>query len=111
MRQKPLFPPPKNPATQRPMRNKGQQPMSLTVNGRLRVRRTRWHDTDDSVAPADMWLDEAEATVSEGVREMICRLNQHSSSFAATAANLKRTAYLNISKERRGSWSRRKAMW
>jgi hypothetical protein len=100
MRQKPLFPPPQNQATQKPMRNKGQQPMSLlTVNGRLRLGRTRWHDADDSVAPADMWLDEAEATVSEGVREMICRLNQHSSSFAATAANLKRTACLEISKE------------
>ena len=82
------------------MRNKGQQPMSvLTVSGRLRLRRTRWHDVDDSVAPADTWLDEAEATVSEGTREMICRLNQHSSSFAATAANLKRTACLDISKE------------
>jgi hypothetical protein len=82
------------------MRNKGQQPMSvLTVNGRLRLRRTRWHDADDSVAPADTWLDEAEATVSEGTREMICRLNQHSSSFAATAANLKRTTCLDISKE------------
>jgi len=94
------FSPPENPATRRPMRNKGQQPMSvLTVNGRLRLRRTRWHDADDSVAPADRWLDEAEATVSEGTREMICRLNQHSSSFAATAANLKRTACLDISKE------------
>ena len=82
------------------MRNKGQQPMSvLTVNGRLRLRRTRWHDDDDSAAPADTWLDEAEATVSEGTREMICRLNQHSSSFVATAANLKRTACLDISKE------------
>jgi hypothetical protein len=82
------------------MRNKGQQPMSvLTVNGRLRLRRTRWHDDDDSVAPADTWLDEAEATVSEGTREMVCRLNQHSSSFVATAANLKRTACLDISKE------------
>jgi hypothetical protein len=71
----------------------------LTVNGRLRLRRTRWHDDDDSVAPADTWLDEAEATVSEGTREMVCRLNQHSSSFVATAANLKRTACLDISKE------------
>lgn len=82
------------------MRNKGQQPMSvLTVNGRLRLRRTRWHDGADCVAPADTWLDEAEATVSEGVREMICRLNHDATSFAATASNLKRTACLDISKE------------
>ena len=71
----------------------------LTVNGRLRLRRTRWHDADHSVTPADGWLDEAEATVSEGTREMICRLNQDSRSFAATAANLARTARLDISKE------------
>ena len=37
--------------------------------------------------------------MSEGTREMICRLNQHSASFTATAANLQRTARLDISKE------------
>src|SRR5262245_17999911 len=99
MRRKPLFPPPKNAATQTPMRNKGPQPMHvLTVNGRLRLRRTRWHG-EDSITPVDAWLDEAEATVSEGTREMICRLNQHSSSLPATSANLKRTACLDVTKE------------
>jgi len=71
----------------------------LTINGRLRLRRTRWHDGHDCVTPADARLDEAQATVSQGVREMLCRLNQHSASFAATAENLKRTACLDISKE------------
>lgn len=47
----------------------------------------------------DEWLDEAEATVSEGVREMICRLDRDGTSFESTAANLKRTACLDISKE------------
>jgi hypothetical protein len=44
-------------------------------------------------------LDEAEATISEGVREMACRLNQDSGSFAKTAANLARVAHWSISKE------------
>ena len=82
------------------MRNKGRQARSvLTVNGRLQLRRTRWHDADGCVAPGDAWLDDAERTVSEGVREMICRLNQDATSFGATAANLERTACLRISRE------------
>ena len=44
-------------------------------------------------------MDEAEATISEGVREMACRLNQDSASFAKTAANLARAAHWSISKE------------
>lgn len=48
---------------------------------------------------ADGWLDEAEATISEGVREMACRLNQGSTSFEKTAENLMRAAALSISKE------------
>ena len=48
---------------------------------------------------ADGWLDEAEATISEGVREMACRLNQGSCSFQKTAENLARAAHLSIGKE------------
>ena len=48
---------------------------------------------------ADGWLDEAEATISEGVREMACRLNQGSTSFEKTAVNLARAAHLSINKE------------
>jgi hypothetical protein len=72
----------------------------VTVNGRLRLLRTRWHDPElGSATPTDAWLDEAENTVSEGVREMACRLNQNASGFAAAADNLARAAHIDLSKE------------
>jgi len=72
----------------------------LTINGRIRLLRTRWHDpAGGSCTPADAWLDEAEATFSEGVREMCCRISQGSTSFSKAAANLTRTAHFEISKE------------
>ena len=100
MRRKPLFPPPPN-AKAGKMRHKGKQPKSiLTINGRIDLRRIRWHDAAaGSVTPADSWLDEAETTISEGVREMACRLNQGSESFAKTSTNLARAAHLSLSKE------------
>jgi len=62
--------------------------------------RTRWHDRElGSTTPTDVWLDEAENTISEGVREMACRLNQSASSFAAAANNLSRAAHIELSKE------------
>lgn len=51
------------------------------------------------MAPADAWLDEAEASVSQGVRELTCRLNQGSTSFEKTAENLARAAHLEVSAE------------
>jgi hypothetical protein len=72
----------------------------LTINGRLKLWRTRWHDAAlGSCTLADAWLDEAEATISEGVREMCSRLNQGSTCFRKAAANLGRTAHLDISAE------------
>jgi hypothetical protein len=72
----------------------------LTVNGRIDVWRIRWHcPLEGSETVADGWLDEAEATISEAVREMACRLNQGSTSFEKTAENLERAAHLSISKE------------
>ena len=72
----------------------------LTINGRLHLRRTRWHDPlAGSCTRGDAWLDEAEATISEGVREMCCRLNQGSTSFRQAAANLDRAAHIDISPE------------
>jgi hypothetical protein len=72
----------------------------LTINGRVNVWRVRWHcPQEGSDTVADGWLDEAEATISEGVREMACRLNQGSTSFEKTAGNLARAAHLSISKE------------
>lgn len=83
------------------MRHKGRQEYSvLSINGRLRLRRVRWHcQQQGSTCPSDRWLDEAEATISRGVREMACRLNQDSTSFARTATNLAHTAHIELSKE------------
>ena len=70
------------------------------MNGRLRLSRTRWHDpANGSCTPADAWLDEAEATFSEGVREMCCRINQGSTRFQKAASHLARTAHLDVSAE------------
>jgi hypothetical protein len=100
MRRKPLFPPPQQASGAR-QQNKGRQPYSvLTINGRIHLRRTRWHDpASGSCAPTDAWIDAAEATFSEGVREMCCRINQGSASFDKAAANLQRTAHVEISSE------------
>jgi len=72
----------------------------LTVNGRVRLCRVRWHSAEEgSQTLTDCLLDEAERAISEGVREMACRLNRGSTSFAMTAANLARAAHLTVSKE------------
>jgi len=72
----------------------------LTINGRVRLQRVRWHcPADGSETPTDRLLDEVEATISQGVREMACRLNQDASSFQKAAANLNRTAHVEVSKE------------
>jgi hypothetical protein len=64
------------------------------------LRRIRWHcQLDGSEAPIDRLLDEAETTISEGVREMACRLNQSASSFEDTSSNLARAAHIFASKE------------
>lgn len=72
----------------------------LTVNGRVQLCRIRWHDAQEgSQTPLDQVLDEVERAISEGVREMACRLNRGSTSFQQTAENLARTAHLDVSKE------------
>jgi hypothetical protein len=72
----------------------------LTVNGRVRLCRVRWHNAaEGSQTPVDRILDEAERAISEGVREMACRLNRASTSFQQTAENLARTAHLTVGKE------------
>jgi hypothetical protein len=72
----------------------------LTVNGRIHLRRIRWHDAlEGSQTPLDRVLDEAERAISEGVREMACRLNRGATSFQQTADNLARAAHLEVSKE------------
>jgi len=60
----------------------------------------RWHSAaEGSQTLTDHLLDEAERAISEGVREMACRLNRGSTSFEMTAANLARAAHLTVSKE------------
>ena len=101
MRPKPIFPPPLSAATGKPKRNKGRQNYSvLSINGRMRLRRVRWHCSHTgSETPIDRMLDRAESTISEGVREMACRVNQNASSFQTAAENLWRTAHIEVSKE------------
>src|SRR5476651_1054699 len=101
MRRKPLFPPPKDRVTQRTMKNKGRQDYTiLTVNGRVRLWRRRWHSSGQgTITPLDPWVDLAEASISLGVREMACRLNGDGKSFDKAAENLGRTAQVDLSGE------------
>jgi hypothetical protein len=72
----------------------------LTINGRVRLRRRRWHSAGEgSTTPLDSWLDTVEGTISLGVREMACRLNGDGKNFDKAAANLARTAQVQVSGE------------
>jgi hypothetical protein len=101
MRRKPLFPPPKDPSTGKKKRNKGRQDFTLlTINGRVRLRRRRWHSPGEgTTTPLDGWLDLAESTISLGVRELACRLNGDGKNFDKAAANLARSAQVQLSGE------------
>src|SRR5207244_3718162 len=101
MRRKPLFPPPKDPVTQRRKHNKGRQDFTvLTINGRVRLWRRRWHSPGEgTTTPLDRWVDTVEATISLGVRAMACRLNGDGKHFDKAAANLARTAQVPLSGE------------
>lgn len=85
------------------LRNKGRQRRSvLTVNGRVQMLRRWWHNPQagaGSHAPADEVVDPQMNTVSWGVREMGCRLNNDGVSFDRAAANLHRTALVKMSGE------------
>jgi hypothetical protein len=100
MRRKPLFPPPRS-AAGKGLRHKGRQSYSLlTINGRIRLARIRWHDAQEgSRTELDAIVDAAEQAISHGVREMACRLNRGSTSFRMTADNLSRAAHLEVSHE------------
>jgi hypothetical protein len=72
----------------------------LTINGRVRLWRRRWHSpAEGTTTPLDAWLDLAEGSISLGVREMACRLNGDGKNFDKAAANLKRTAQVQLSGE------------
>ena len=69
----------------------------LTINGRVRLWRRRWHSAGEgSTTPLDAWLDTVEGTISLGVREMACRLNGDGKNFDKAAANLARTAQVQL---------------
>jgi hypothetical protein len=101
MRRKPLFPPPKDQTTGKTKRNKGRQDFTvLTINGRVRLWRRRWHSpAEGTITVVDPWLDTAESTISLGVREMACRLNGDGKNFDKSAENLARTAQFQVSGE------------
>jgi hypothetical protein len=101
MRRKPLFPPPISVASGKKKHSKGRPAYSvLTINGRIRLRRTRWHCPEEgSDAPLDRVVDEAQQTISRGARELACRLNQDACSFQKAAENVGRAAQLSLSKE------------
>ena len=101
MRRKPLFPPPKDPTTGKTKHNKGRQDFTvLTINGRVRLLRRRWHSpSEGTTTPLDQWLDTVEATIRLGVREMACRLNGDGKNFDKAASNLARTAQVRLSGE------------
>jgi hypothetical protein len=83
------------------MKNKGRQDYTiLTVNGRVRLWRRRWHCSGQGTpTPLDAWVDLAEASISLGVREMACRLNGDGKNFDKAADNLARTAQVALSGE------------
>src|SRR5262245_52704073 len=101
MPRKRLPPPPQHPSTGKPLQNKGPEEHTvLTVNGRLTLSRRRYCGPDvGSCFPLDGWLDQAEDTVSVGLREMACRLNGASRNFDKAAQNLARAAQVRLSGE------------
>jgi hypothetical protein len=75
----------------------------LTINGRIALCRRWWHSpTSGSLAPADALVDRQDRTVTPGVLEMGCRLNNDANNFDKAAENLARTAQVRIS----GEWLR-----
>lgn len=101
MPRKRLFPP-LDPHSGHRLQSKGRDEHSiLTANGRITLRRRRWSGPGlGSVTPLDALLDAAEATLTVGVRELACRLNQASHNFDKAAENLARAAQVVLSGER-----------
>lgn len=87
--------------TGKPLKNKGAAAKStLTSNGRVNLSRRRWQAlSGGGVVPVDALLDAAEATVSQGARELCCRVCIEARSFARAAGNLKQVGQLSLSPE------------
>ncbi|MDM7972541.1 MAG: hypothetical protein QUT27_05765 [candidate division Zixibacteria bacterium] len=72
----------------------------LSVNGRARLFRRRWSGGQEgSDHPIDRLLEETEATVSVGVRELACREGTNARSFARGRENLKHAAQIELGEE------------
>lgn len=64
------------------------------------MKRIRWHGAGvGSSTPLDVYLDQAEQTLSVGVREIACRLNGDGKNFDRAAENLARAAHIFTSGE------------
>jgi hypothetical protein len=83
------------------MRNKGRQSTTrLTISGRIKVFRRVFHSPlEGTVTPIEQLLFDPDQSVSRGVREMSCRLNNDSNNFDQAADNLARTAHIQMSGE------------
>lgn len=66
----------------------------------MHLKRIRWHGPGvGSSTPLDVYLDQAEQTISVGAREIACRLNGAGKNFDKTAENLARAAQIFTSGE------------
>jgi len=71
-----------------------------SVNGRIGLWRTRWFSPGQgSACPLDRLVDETEATVSVGVRQLCCREGGNARSFARGRENLKHAAQIDVGEE------------
>jgi hypothetical protein len=71
-----------------------------SANGWIDVFRTRWFDAEQgSDCPLDRLIDQTEATVSVGVRQLSCREGGNARSFARGRENLKHAAQIELGEE------------
>jgi hypothetical protein len=91
-----LFPPIDPHSGKRPASKGLDSRSTLTANGRIALRRRRFADGQ---TPMDQFVDQAQATLSLGVRQFCCLLNADSPSFARAANNLLRTTGVRCSAE------------
>jgi len=94
--------PPRNHATNKGWRHKGEQAVShLTANGTIRIRRTIWWCKEGGTdSRLEAWLGIDEDRVTVGARELCCRATVTGPSFAKSAANLERLGQIRVSAER-----------
>src|ERR1019366_8832107 len=95
-----LFPPRKD-ASGQPQENKGRCSRSvLTANSRISWSRRRWSGgAEGSVCPVDRLIDETEASVSVGVRQLCSREGTNGRAFDRGRDNLKHAAQIELGEE------------